>query len=166
MPSHSVKQDKVINIPNREDLAYAAGFFDGEGHICISFATARKSRGHAYDRYMMSVSMSQNDPAALQWLAAKFGGNARQIKASRSYDKKIYQRWDWSLTCRNAMEFLLLLRPFLKVKGEQADIAIEFQRTMDVRHNPTPPDVVEKRKELYGRIRAVRKPFTSGASIA
>lgn len=166
MPSHSVKQAKVMSVPTREDLAYAAGFFDGEGHICISFATARKCRGHSYDRYMLSVSMSQNDPVALQWLAARFGGNVRQLKASRGYDKKIYRRWDWSLACQNAMEFLLLLRPFLMVKGEQADIAIEFQRTMDMRRKPTPPDMLDKRRELYERIRAVRRPFTSGAYIA
>ena len=154
--------------PTEIDRAYAAGFFDGEGHISIAFSTARKCRGYSYDRYTLSVSMSQNDRRPLDWLSSRFGGNVRHLVAKRSYDKGKYSRYDWSLACTNAAEFLRKVRPWLLVKGDQADIAIQFQNTMTRKAKPTPPEVIELRKNLAQSIKDVRKRTSSsgGQSVA
>jgi len=148
------------------DLAYAAGFFDGEGHISIAFSTSKKCRGYSYDRYTLIVSMSQMDRRPLDYISSKFGGNVRHLVAKRSYDKGKYSRYDWSLACNNAVSFLKKIRPWLHVKIEQADIAIEFQATMDKRRKPTPPHVVELRKELAESLKKVRSITSSSGGQA
>ena len=80
------------------DLAYAAGFFDGEGHIAIAYNSRAKkhSGGRDYfnERYWLYVQISQIDPRPLQWLQKRFGGALREVRAKRSYDGGMYRRWD------------------------------------------------------------------------
>lgn len=94
---------------NKVELAYLAGFFDGEGNIGIYY-------NHGV--YHMVIRIVQKNPTILRSLSSV---------------GKIYQRKDgmylWQVSGQRAAEFLGLLLPSLILKHEQAEKAIEFQST-------------------------------------
>lgn len=145
------------------EWAYAAGLFDGEGHIAINYRKAKvesaapKSR---YDRYSLELSMSQNNAEAVMWLKQKFGGSARFVVGKRSYDNGFYRRWNWTLPARSAEQFLRGCAPYFLVKKEEAVVALEFQATKKCgnqpRHTPTGVELRARQAVFWRRIREVR----------
>lgn len=163
MPSKSPAQVGPVSVT---DAAYAAGFFDGEGCISITFhAGPAKKGGKTYhrERYSLAVSMSQNDKRPLEWLISRFGGSIRFVRGKRSYDhSRYYERWNWVISTRAAMQFLLITRPFLIVKAEQADLAFAFADTMYGRSSPgqgirTPPAVQAVRAGIFQQMREMKR---------
>jgi hypothetical protein len=98
-------------------LAYSAGFVDGEGCIVVQYR--KSSRTH-----YLKITVPQLNPAPLHILQSLFGGSVR-LKAGRVGN---YRRlWIWEAAARQAAEAIAALRPYLTVKAEEADIAIDFQ---------------------------------------
>jgi len=128
------------------ELAYAAGFFDGEGHIAIH----RNCRGQSV-RYYVQCMVSQGTVDVLAVLAAHFGGNVRKAKSPSG------PRWDWQITTAQAAAFLRAIRPYLIVKAAEADVALQLQSTMGACGPRTPPEVQAFRVECFNRIRAIRE---------
>lgn len=107
------------------ELAYAAGVFDGEGSVGI-YVGGKTSLGRP--RYNLRLSVGNTDTRLTNWLAETFGGKVR-AKQPR-VPSRHRQAYDWYLFGNNAVEFLRLIRPFLLLKAEQADVAIKFQATI------------------------------------
>jgi hypothetical protein len=105
------------------ELAYLAGFIDGEGSIQIGRGKWLKMRRG----YALHLSAKQVDPAPLHMLAAAFGGRVIRVKATQPRRLDHYR---WGIVSRQAMAALVALRPYLVVKATQADLAIWYQRTM------------------------------------
>jgi hypothetical protein len=99
------------------DLAYLAGFLDGEGCICI------RKLGD-YERYDLFVEVSQVNPAPLFLFERQFGGRVFKMRRHNEYRDLC----KWRVGSHDAARVLQKLRPFLVVKAEEADLAIEFQR--------------------------------------
>lgn len=97
-------------------LAYLAGFFDGEGCVHIG-RTSVSPKGITY--YRMTVSVAQVDPSPLHLFARRFGGNV--TRGSRG-------AWVWQRVGWQAARVLEALLPFLRQKGEQARLALIYQR--------------------------------------
>jgi hypothetical protein len=113
--TRSVRVAPVVE-PTVLDMAYAAGFFDGEGSINIrNPGSSAKSTGCA-----LAIHVAQASEASLIWLQQRWGGGVRLTKRERPI-------WEWCLGSRSACLFLQDLLPFLIVKREQAVIAIDFQ---------------------------------------
>lgn len=101
-----------------EELAYLAGFIDGEGSIRVGTGYSPKRER----RWYLMFSCHQVDPAPLRLLQAKFGGSIR------SHEVKGHRRlYEWVITSRQAGDAIEALRPWLRVKAEEADAALEFQ---------------------------------------
>jgi hypothetical protein len=100
-----------------EELAYAAGFFDGEGSILIS---RRKNTFFIYLR------ITSTDLHSLEWMASCFGGSV-QNQTPNKLVKTCRPCWYWGLASKNAERFLKAIFPFLQIKREQASVALEFQ---------------------------------------
>jgi hypothetical protein len=100
------------------ELAYLAGFFDGEGHVSVQ----RNAHGHA-----LQVSVSQLDPAPLLVFQKRFGGSVHRQADRRGFRAMIV----WTVVSRVALVALRELRPMLIVKASQVDAAIEFQSKKD-----------------------------------
>jgi len=92
-------------------VAWAAGFFDGEGYVGIT--------RHTTDGFALQVAVTQVDPRPLGVLRGLFGGSISGVK-----NRAIYQ---WRLSARAAAPMLKEILPFLRVKGEQAALGLEFQ---------------------------------------
>lgn len=149
-----------------EEVAYVAGLFDGEGHIAIVRALASDNRTDPPRRYLRfglvcAISLSRPGRETLEWIHRAFGGSLRYQEGKRSYDRGVYRRWDWRVASREAAAFLRAVRPLLRIKGEEADVALSFQATMGPagrgRGVSTPQDVIEHRETAFLKIRDIRK---------
>lgn len=96
--------------------AYVAGLIDGEGCIHIEIV-----RGLFFNP-RVTVGMTEPALQLLQNLQAEWGGTLYQ---ARKPTKKWAAAWAWHLTAEPAANLLMEIKPYLRLKHEQADIALE-----------------------------------------
>src|SRR5512143_1215393 len=105
------------NIPNLrlEDLAYAAGIIDGEGSL---------SMGKTHGYVSMELCVAVTDRGLLEWFVARFGGSSTSWHKANSTNRRVYY---WSIRQARALHpFLTAIRPYLVIKGPQADVMLAF----------------------------------------
>src|SRR5262245_22759527 len=110
--------------PSPEDSIWAAGFMDGEGCITVRHATSNLKHGAKSASIFASVTCSQAEPhggPVMLWFQERWGGSLR----SKPERKGNAQRaWEWCIVGQQAYAFLDDVRPWLRVKGAQADNAL------------------------------------------
>jgi len=118
MPSVSERQRHV---------AYWAGIFDGEG--CVMLAVCQRA-GCARPQVSLKVAVSNTHRGVIEELVLAFpppsgrvinsylGGPKDQVRRRQQYK--------WERSGMSAYRFLQMLLPYLIVKQEQAQLAIEF----------------------------------------
>lgn len=99
-----------------QKVAWAAGFFDGEGSIAIR----RIEKGESRLTFHLRINASQKIVEPLLRLQEIFGG-----AVLTSLGKK--QARVWEMQGPRAALALTEMLPFLTVKAEQATIALAFQ---------------------------------------
>ena len=119
------------------DLAWMAGFVDGEG--CISIAKDKSEGGRIFS---VVARVSNNNLEALQFIHQWFGGYIR----AESNGNGLPPTFSLALKSRKGARFLRAIQPYLHVKSEHARIALELQDRIE----NTPPNYISH----YGR-----KPF-------
>jgi hypothetical protein len=114
---------------NRDDALYCAGLFDGEGSISIvvnsNGSAVQKAQG-TYRHHRLVVRVASTSRDIVEWLALKCGGTAYPRRLQKA---RYSPAWSWGLWDGRAEHFLRQLRPFLKLKGPQADLAFELRAT-------------------------------------
>ncbi len=90
------------------EKAYVAGFFDGEGCCSISANCSVK------------VVIAQKDPAVLEWMSKEYGGVIYPTSKSQGAAKLTFNNK------ANIMKFLVDVKPNLKAKCFEVDIAIQM----------------------------------------
>jgi hypothetical protein len=138
----------------REDIAYLAGFFDGEGSVTINrLKRADHSADGRYktDSYTLHAVIGNTDPTVVVWAQSLFGGYLVPRPARKAHQKPAVH---WVICNQWAMRFLETIRPYLRMKMNVVDVAINFQRAMR-KHGPkrTPPEVIAWREEQRETIR-------------
>lgn len=103
---------------NSQIDAYAAGLFDGEGNI-----GAGQTRG-AWT-IACHTGMTVKARAVLDGLCGEYGGRVRK---HREATDKWAEAWTWSLHGTEAAAFLTRIRPFLRLKRDIADVALQMER--------------------------------------
>jgi hypothetical protein len=100
------------------DLPYLAGFFDGEGSIGIY------SNGQGHGR-SLRVQLTQNCGPKVDQLFRLW---AEEWGAGMSLMNRNGRRpaWNWQASGANACAFLRAIRPWLRLKADQADVAINW----------------------------------------
>jgi hypothetical protein len=95
------------------DVVYLAGFFDGEGCITVTV----NNKGYAY--VMIETTQRVREP--LDLMKATFGssGEVRPIKGGKY--------WGLRYNGTHAEAVLRELLPYLRVKREQAELALRFR---------------------------------------
>lgn len=136
------------NLTREQWLAWAAGFVDGEG--CITISHRRSDNGH-----FVVLTVVQIAQAPLHILQSLFGGS---ISAKTRYRSDLRQVWFWKTTTKQAGAALVELRPYLVVKAAEADIAIEFQRSIGraIKNSVTPEDRIF-RQTLREKMQALKR---------
>lgn len=97
------------------EAAYIAGFTDGEGCITLS-----RRRGTLEPR----IVVANTKRAVLDWMTQATGVGSVNTKSAGSNPVS-----EWHITGSGAISLLKRIRPFLRVKAQQADIVTQaFER--------------------------------------
>lgn len=130
------------------ELAYLAGFFDGEG--CVGIKKPSKKRG----QHAPYVTVSQLRPEVLQRFKAAFGGNIRF--AHRCGKNGI---WAWQTTgMKGVIPFLDQIEPYLLVKRAEAQVVIDaFKPKVRGRKAGIPAEIIDIREAARVRVMGMRK---------
>ena len=110
--------------------------------------------GYARSKYKFRdarVTISQADWRLMAWLKSNFGGC---ISKTHSTNR---QCWSWLVGSRAATEIMTRIRPYLIVKGEQADIALAYRATMTPGRKPIAIEVVKLRDELKQQLQHIKR---------
>lgn len=101
-------------------IAWAAGFFDGEG--CI---TVQKKDGV---RLGLVAEISNTDPRPLYLLLDYFGGciRGKWNEPAKALHPTWKPCWTWRVKGTRAQNFLRAIYPYLVVKKEQASLVMNF----------------------------------------
>ena len=95
-----------------------AAFVDGEGTIGI-YRALRKNKYN----YHQILEISNTDIRLIEWLVNNFGGSFPKVEGRSGNRKNAYH---WTLTGSNSYKLIKKIRPYLLLKQEQADCAIEL----------------------------------------
>jgi len=106
------------------DLAWAAGFFDGEG--CATIARVKPGGRNVNGCYAMRLQVSQVNPDPLVRMRELFGGS---IGAKPPNNPRQSPGHVWWLCGPAAADALRCMLPFLRLKGRVAALCIKFQST-------------------------------------
>lgn len=123
-----------------EDKAYAAGFFDGEGSVGISY-----NRGTNFQLRVRIPQKYKSFP--LHFIKDRWAGNVRKRDKGTCLS--------WQASCRMALIFLYDVRPYLKVKKEQVELAIRFSELKQT--NAHKPKSAKQIAEFFRIQLAIRK---------
>jgi len=134
----------------REILAYIAGIVDGEGCIQIQKnPTKFRSPG-----YSARVTVAMATTQVIQLLKELFGGN---IYVQKIRNTTMYR---WEINSQQARRFLENIYEFLRIKDDQAQLAIELElrKKMTVnRKFGLSQKEIDKREEMFQKIRRLKK---------
>lgn len=115
----TLPKENVRQFETPEQIAYAAGFFDGEGHAGWRLnKVGEKHYGIAH------VSIAQCSLPVLEWFQTYYGGSIY------AYEPKggSKQAWQWSIVGTRVVLFLEQLQPYLQVKQEQVANVLQQHR--------------------------------------
>lgn len=133
------------------EVAWAAGFFDGEGYVTIQHGYSKAKSGKCYRRHSLRVGINHVAIEPLLEMQRLFGGEIeKQILFSVVGNRKPRHRW--VRNCSSAAEVLKRLMPYLKNKREVAEIGLELQATMQEDKKTIPEEMVAYRQELREKI--------------
>lgn len=119
-----MKQNINRATPTREDIAYFAGLFDGEG--CINIASARNPLAKTFNQqHILTVRVGMTHPTAIYLLQQYFGGSVtkrlRSLKNPKHKDS-----YNWTASGAEAKAFLLQMHYQLITKQVELEIALDY----------------------------------------
>jgi hypothetical protein len=103
------------------DIAYVAGFLDGEG--CVSLAWRKGKLGYNYITPIIQITNTNEE--VLIWIKSIFGGSIQFRPDTRKTRK---DSWCVTMAGETALKFLKSVRPYLRIKTKQADIVMSINR--------------------------------------
>jgi hypothetical protein len=112
-----------------EIIAYTAGLFDGEGSVRIRKLRKNDRKGGVC--HMLVVEICNTNTEVLEWVKEHFGGLIYR-NSIRSDNRHKKQCWTWTMASRKAGKFLELVMPYLKIKGKEVAVALEFQKGVTI----------------------------------
>lgn len=96
------------------ELAYIAGFFDGEG--CVTWQKTKRKSGKIYK--LLRVDIGQVDRSFLDYCEENFGGYVSTRAKNKHRSKQ--ENYQWTVTGNTALLFLLQIIPYLRQKQQHA----------------------------------------------
>ena len=124
------------------ELAWAAGFFDGEGYVTIQERIHPK-----YTGYYLRVGINHVAIQPLIEIQKLFGGKIEKQSLHTIVGNR-KQRHRWSLSTSAAAEMLQQLLPYLKNKQKVVALGLDFQKTIGAHGKQVSDEVQFQRKML------------------
>lgn len=134
--------------PTVTDCAYLAGIIDGEGSIGAHF---HKSSG----AWMTQLVVTNTNHALMDWLAERWLGNVIRCRPGTGGTKPTYF---WQVTNRRVVPVLEDALPYLVLKREHAELALEWAAgCQNHGRRGYPPEVKERRLVIVERMRELNR---------
>lgn len=112
------------------DLAYLAGFIDGEGCFFIgNFLTISKCTGNKYFNYHCILKISNNSIEVLKWINETFGGRTTLLNKKTKDKSRNFITYDCYFTGNCLTDLTQMLLPYLKLKRPQAEVMLKMRAT-------------------------------------
>ena len=106
------------------DLGYTAGLLDGEGSVGLNKHKNKSLRGW---NYQPCVSISNTVLSLVTWVKDITDIGSVNSKDYKKRNKRHKIPYVWQVfDMKQIMMFLTLMLPHLKIKGERAELLIEF----------------------------------------
>ena len=144
----------MVEMHDAVTLAYVAGLLDGEGSIVIGVSKPSTSRGNKSPSHWLQVGVTNTDRKLIDWLLLTFGGHISDNSHSPSR-KKQRPCWAWRIMGNQAKTFLEAIHPYLRIKCEQAELAIDFQTERVGLCNRLSVEELERREWYRSQIRSL-----------
>ena len=141
----------------RNQWAYLAGLFDGEGTFTISNSPPNNGRPSYAFR---EVYVTNTNLEVLNWLKDKLGGTIRVTKYGKNGWKDVYK---WHAGAKQHYYVVKNMLPFLIIKKKQAELILKFIKLKEKqkanRRGPKGLTSMErnKRDEILQQVRALNK---------
>lgn len=101
------------------ERAYLAGLFDGEG--CVRLGYARNIRASERKTKQFWIQISNTDTAIIDYLKSTMGGTT--VSMANGIGRK--RLFAWKLHHQNAVDFLEMIVPYLRIKREKALLILD-----------------------------------------
>lgn len=144
-PYFSDESRASLNQQEIRRLAYYAGLFDGEG--CVSINKVKGIKGRR-DSFQLRVNITSTNEEVVRQMPGSFGGTVLFRQRERAQDF-----WNWVAVARQARDFLVLIKPDLIIKHQQARVGIMFQTERDARGQQKTEEDWNKEFQYYETIR-------------
>jgi len=149
MPPMSPPSKLPQSAPSIDIIAYTAGLLDGEGSVQINHSNT--GSGKAY--WSLCVQICNVGEGFLESLREEWGGIGSLTYWTSRGSRKNRRICNWRFHSAQAEWFLKQLLPYLRLKKEHAQIAIEFRGFVAPHKGWFTPERLEKRSQLALRIR-------------
>lgn len=150
-------------------IVWAAGFFDGEGSVFVEISKNKNTRRRV--RNLLTASVTQTSTPCLNLFKQCFGGNITPITKSRRQHMNNSVCFVWRVRSKDAIAFLEAIAPYVVVKKEQVELALQYPLTSaDGRkyagpYNPLPDEVHNRRMEIGQKLRDIRASMKTASVI-
>ena len=139
------------------DLAYIAGFLDGEG--CIGYYDASQTSHNRPSYFHAAVNVCNTDPKVIFWLREVTGMGRSHI--IRFKDGKRRTAYQWQIGRKqDVIDFLSAIRPYLRVKGEQVDVLLAhlaLEADYVKKHGSVTPEIVKSRQAISDMLKKMKR---------
>jgi len=134
------------------ELAWLAGFIDGEG--CISIHR-RFLKRRATPEYTIVLEVSNTKRNAILFLKDLCGGCVKSYKP----EGKTKVAYKWQAKAKVAKDILEPLFPYLRLKQEQAQLALELTWRLKPHgyNQELPEHEIEERETLYQKMKVLNR---------
>lgn len=156
-PINKYEPDPVIETWTDTELAYLAGFVDGEGTIAIYNLDEAHYRKEINIHYVLQIVNTNRE--AIDWVNKKFGGSIRAWKIEKPWHK---QRFACMFGRRRAAYIIEKILPYLIIKKKQAEIFLECGKTIYFHGEVLKKDAIDKRMKLVAEMKELNKRGKEG----
>jgi hypothetical protein len=148
---HDLDVDPIVD---SHDAAYMAGLIDGEGSVYM-VQTTRTS-------FTIHVAVTNTHMGVIEWCRTTFGGSLGKVIRKGKQREHHAPGYQWACHCRYALACLRACVPYMKIKREQALLAIDFMDSMRERGyqhgHPVPAEEVERRQAIKAQMSKLNNP--------
>lgn len=133
------------------ELAWAAGFFDGEGYVNIQ-RRHQKYKDKSYRGHYLRVGINHVAPEPLYEMQRLFGGSLEKQDTKTVIGNR-KPRHRWVTSSNSAKEALIKMLPYMKNKNKVAVLGIDFQNKVigDITKRPRITEENLELREWYKR---------------
>lgn len=148
------------------DLAYLAGFVDGEGCFFIGFfKTISAATGAPGQNYHTILKISNTCERTMRHLHIKFGGLLRGVNRTTRKSGIIRPVYDLVWSGDSLTDLTTALLPYLFLKEPQACVMLKmrstFMRGRSRGQTPVSEEIKKKRHEYFLELRNLNSRFAS-----